>query len=40
MCLKKNLLMFALQDFTIIDGKRCLGATSFTNKFLLRHNYS
>jgi len=27
--------MSILQDFTIIDGKVCLGATSFTNKFLL-----
>ncbi len=25
--------MFALQDFTIIDGKGALGATSFANKF-------
>jgi len=25
--------VFILQDFTIIDGKWGLGATSFTNKF-------
>ena len=27
--------MLALQDFTIIDGKGCLCATSFTNKFFV-----
>jgi len=27
--------MLALQDFTIIDGKGAMGATSFANKFLL-----
>jgi len=31
--LAKNLLLLALQDFTIIDGKGTLGATSFMNIF-------